>query len=74
MKSFFEGRRRFSISASCLLSFALTLGSASVLSGCDNDKSTTETVEQTDKPAEIAKDSMNFYKGAHLKGAAGKHK
>ena len=74
MKSFFDGRARFAVSVSCLLGFAVPLGAASLLSGCGNDKGTTEMVEQQDKPAEIAKDSMNFYKDAHLKGIAGKHK
>lgn len=74
MKSFFAGRRRVPISASCLLGFALTLGSVSVLSGCGNDKSSTQMVEEQEKPAEIAKDSMNFYKGSHLKDSAPKKK
>jgi hypothetical protein len=67
MKSFFEERSRFSISVSCLLGFVLTIGSASLFSGCDNDKSQTQMTEQQDKPADIAKDSMSFYKDAHLK-------
>lgn len=74
MKSFFDGRGRLPISASCLLGFGLTLGSASLLSGCDDGKSQMKMIEQKDDPAVIAKDSMNFYKDAHLKGKAGKHK
>ncbi len=74
MKSFFDGRGRFPISASCLLGFALTLGSATLLSGCDSGKSEMKMIEEENKPAEIAKDSMNYYKDAHLKGSAGKNK
>jgi len=74
MKSFFDGRRRFSISASCLLGFAVNIGSASLLSGCGNDQSQMKMIEQKDDPAKIAKDSMDYYKNAHLKGGAAKKK
>jgi hypothetical protein len=72
MKSFLYGHGRSSVSASCLLGFALTLGSISLLSGCDSGKSEMKMIEQKDNPAEIAKDSMNFYKGANIKGGVPK--
>ncbi len=74
MKSFFDGRRRFCISISCLLGSMLTMGSASLLCGCGNDKGQMTMVEQQDDPAKIAKDSMDFYKNAHLKSGAAKKK
>jgi hypothetical protein len=72
MKWLHDRRRRLPISTSCLLGFALTLSSASLLSGCGDDKSEMKMVEQKDDPAVIAKDSMNFYKTQ--KGAAPKKK
>jgi hypothetical protein len=65
---------RFSVAMSSLLGFALTLGSASMLSGCGDDKGQSTMVEPKDSPADIAKDSMNFYKNAYPKGAAAKKK
>jgi len=50
------------------------MGSASLLSGCGDDKSQMTMVEQQDDPAKIAKDSMDFYKGSHLKSGAAKKK
>jgi hypothetical protein len=74
MKSVFDGRRRFSILVSCLLGFAATLSSASLLSGCGDDKGQTPKFDPNDNPSTIAKDSMNFYKDAHTKGGAAKKK
>ncbi len=74
MNAAFKRWWRFSVSMSSLLGFVLTMGSASLLSGCGNDKSQTQMVEQKDNPAEIAKGSMDFYKGAHLKGGVAKKK
>jgi hypothetical protein len=50
----------------------LSIGSASLLSGCDDGKSQMKMSEQKDDPAVIAKDSMDFYKDAHLKGGVSK--
>jgi hypothetical protein len=72
MKLFLYGHGRSAISVSCVLGFVLTLGSVTLLSGCDNGKSEMKMIEQKDDPAAIAKDSMNFYKGAHTKGGAPK--
>jgi hypothetical protein len=72
MKSLLYGHGRVSISASCFLGFALTLGSVSLFSGCDSGKSEMKMIEQKDDPAVIAKDSMNFYKDSHTKGGAPK--
>jgi hypothetical protein len=72
MNSTSEHRRRFSISMFTLLGSLLAMGSASLFSGCGTDKGEMKTVEQQDDPAKIAKDSMDFYKGAHPKGAAAK--
>jgi len=72
MNSSFERCWRFSVSMSFLLGFALTMGSASLLSGCGDDKSQMKMIEQKDDPATIAKDSMDAYKNAHLKGGAAK--
>ncbi len=70
-----HGRRwRFSIALVSLVGFLFTTGSASLLSGCGDDKGQMSTVEQKDNPADIAKDSMNFYKGAHPKTGGAKHK
>jgi len=57
-----------------LIGFALPMGSASLLSGCGEDKSTMKMIEQKDDPATIAKDSMDFYRNTHLKGGAAKKK
>jgi len=73
MKSFIDGFVRFSVSGACLLGFALAIGSASLLSGCDDGKSQTKMIEQKDDPAVIDKDSMDAFKKAHtLTGAAKK--
>jgi hypothetical protein len=74
MNSASEPRWRLSVSMTTLLSFVLTLGFASLLSGCGNDKGQMSTVEQQDDPAKIAKDSMNFYKGTHPKTTGSKKK
>jgi len=74
MNCSFERRWRFCVSMSSLLGFVLTMGSASLLSGCGNDKSQTQMLEQQDDPAKVAKGSMDFYKNTHLKGGAAKKK
>jgi hypothetical protein len=56
-----------------LLGFILGLGSASLLSGCGDDSKMTQ-IENAPDPAEKAKDSMDFYKGAHIKGGDTKKK
>jgi hypothetical protein len=65
--------KRFSVSAACLLGFALVAASASLLSGC-GDTGQMKMSEQTDDPATIAKGSMDFYKNAHLKSGTPKKK
>jgi len=72
MNASFERRWRFSVCMSSLLGLVLTIGSASLLSGCGNDQSQTKTLEHQDDPAKVAKDSMDFYKNSHLKGGAAK--
>jgi hypothetical protein len=58
-------RGRLLISVISLGGFLLATGSAGLLSGCGDDSKMT-MIEEKEKPAEIAKDSMNFYKGQHL--------
>jgi hypothetical protein len=72
MNSFSKRRWRLSVSMSYLLGFVLTMGSASVISGCGDDSSQTKMSTQKDEPAVIAKDSMDAYKNSHLKGGATK--
>ncbi|MGO9467624.1 MAG: hypothetical protein ACLQIB_37545 [Isosphaeraceae bacterium] len=74
MNAAFKRCGRFSISMFSLLGFVLTMGSASLLSGCGDDKSQMQMVEQKEAPAEIAKGSMDFYKNSHLKGGAARKK
>ena len=74
MNAAFKRCWRVSVSMSSLLGLVLTLSSASLLTGCGDDKSQTQMVEEKDKPAEIAKGSMDFYKNSHLKGGAAKKK
>jgi hypothetical protein len=58
-------RRRLLASGLSLFSTVLTLGSASLLSGCSDEKSAGQ-IENAPDPAVVAKDSMNFYKSQHL--------
>jgi hypothetical protein len=52
-------RRRFLVAGISLSAFA---GAVSLISGCGEDKSQMTHVENAPDPAELAKDSMNFYK------------
>ena len=67
-------RRRLLVSGLSLFSAALTLGSASLLSGCGDEKSAGQ-LENVPDPTKTqgGMDSMNFYKGQHL-GKTGKPK
>ena len=68
-----RGARSF-VSGISLLGFGLSLGSVALISGCDDGKSNMTQVENTESPAEKAKDSMNFYKTEKLKKAGGAKK
>ena len=59
----------FLVSGISLSAFA---GAVSLISGCGDDKSQMTQVENAPDPAELAKDSMNFYKTT--KGAQPKKK
>jgi len=72
MSSSCTHRGRSFIALSSLLGLALTLGSAILLSGCGESQVT--TLDPKEDPAKIAKDSMDFYKNAHMKGGAAKKK
>jgi hypothetical protein len=62
-------RRRFLVSGISLAGFVSAVG---LISGCGDDKSQMTQVENAPDPAELAKDSMNFYKTT--KGAPVKKK
>jgi hypothetical protein len=65
-------RGRLLVSVISVGGFLLATGSAGLLSGCGDDGKMT-MVEEKEKPAEIAKGSMDFYKSQHLdKGGRGK--
>jgi hypothetical protein len=65
-------RRRFLVSGISLTGFVSAVGAVSLISGCGDDKSQMVQVENAPNPAEVAKDSMDFYKAT--KGASAKKK
>jgi hypothetical protein len=67
-------RSRTFVSGISLLGFGLSLGSVGLVGGCDDGKSKMTQIEETEAPADKAKDSMNFYKTDKMKNTAGKKK
>jgi hypothetical protein len=57
---------RLFVSGTTVLGFGLALGSVSLITGCDSEKSGGQ-IENAEKPADKSKESMDYYMKTQMK-------